>query len=79
MSPVQIVVVVRFVKVIGVGFVTVITTEPVVSSQLLFPFKSLIITRLKRLDSDIVPVKERFKEFEPTDVHGSLTGLSVSA
>jgi hypothetical protein len=57
-SPVQIVVVVRFVKVTAGGVDIVTTTKPVASSQLLFPFRSLIATRLKRVDSDIVPVKE---------------------
>ena len=79
MSPAQIVVVVRFVKLITGELEIVTTTKPVASSQLLFPLKSLIATRLKRVDSDIVPVKERFKEFEPTEVHGSLTGFCVMA
>ena len=56
-SPVQIVVVVRFVKVTAGGIAIVICTQLVASSQEL-PFKALIATRLKRVDSDIVPVKE---------------------
>ena len=66
-------------KLITGGFEIVTTTKPVASSQLLLPFKALIATRLKRVDSDIVPVKERFEEFEPTDVHGSLAGFCVMA
>ena len=57
-SPVQIVVVVRFVKVTAGGVPIVTTTKPVGAPSQELPFKALIATRLKRVDSDIVPVKE---------------------
>jgi hypothetical protein len=57
-SPVQIVVVVRFVKLITAGVPIVTTTKLVGTPSQELPFKALIGTRLKRVDSDIVPVKE---------------------
>ena len=58
MSPVQIVVVVRFVKLATGGGPIVTTTKPVGSPSQELPFNKLIGTRLNRVDSDIVPVKE---------------------
>ena len=45
-------------KVAAGGIPIVTTTKPVGAPSQELPFKALIGTRLKRVDSDIVPVKE---------------------
>ena len=66
-------------KLITGGVHIVTTTKLVGTPSQELPFKVLIGTRLKRVDSDIVPVKEYVVDVTAVRVQGSVTEFNVTA